>query len=105
MTRIAWSDYAKISLQEIIDFLRTQWDEEIIQKLLDLIDQRTAQLSANPYLGPKVLGTAYRMLLVHKHLSIFYTITSSKVLIVLVWDNRRDPDKFEKILDNKLLPK
>jgi plasmid stabilization system protein ParE len=54
MNEIVWTELAKSSLQETIDFLRTHWDEKTINELIDLIDKRTEQLFSNPNIGPKV---------------------------------------------------
>ena len=98
MTKAIWTDYAKESLQQTIDFLETQWGSEFKEDLITLIDKRINQVVLNPNIAPFLEGTSFKKLLIHKHLTIFYSVFPNTVKIILVWDNRQNPDNLEKTL-------
>ena len=50
-------------------------------------------------MAPVIPTTVYRKLVIHKNISVFYTLDSVMIKILLVWDNRQDPKK----LKNKLI--
>lgn len=98
MTKVIWTDYAKESLQLTVDFLETQWGSEFTDELINLIDKRITQVTLNPSIAPFLEGTTFKRLVIHKNLTILYTIIPDAIKIVLVWDSRQDPDKLEQIL-------
>ena len=63
------------------------------------MDKRIDQLILNPMMAPVIPTTVYRKLVIHKNISVFYTLDSVMIKILLVWDNRQDPKK----LKNKLI--
>lgn len=91
MTNVFWTDYAKASLQLTMDFLEIKWGNQLKEELIDLIDARINQVVLNPNIAPFLEGTEYKRLLIHKHLTVFYTIISNGIKIILVWDNRQNP--------------
>jgi plasmid stabilization system protein ParE len=98
MAKVLWTVYAKESLQLTLDFLEVQWGYEYKEELINLIDKRIQQVVLNPNITPVLEGTSYKKLLIHKHLTIFYSILSNTIKILLVWDNRQNPDHLEKTL-------
>lgn len=100
MLNIIWTDYAKESLQLTIDFLQDQWGSEFKDDLISIIDKRLNQVTVNPSLAPFLSGTTFRRLVIHKHLTIFYSTIPKSIKIILVWDNRQNPDKLEEILNS-----
>ena len=63
-----------------------------------LMDKRIDQVKSNPMIAPVLTNTEYRKLVVHKNISVFYTLALPIVKILLVWDNRQDPKKLKKKL-------
>ncbi|MEM9686192.1 MAG: type II toxin-antitoxin system RelE/ParE family toxin [Bacteroidota bacterium] len=96
--KVFWTPYARRSLRETIDFLSDQWNSEVIDSFLILIDERLAQVKANPEMAPKLSSRPYRKLLIYKHVSLFYTNHKAYIKVLLILDNRQAPDN----LYNKL---
>ena len=93
MSKVIWTDYAKLSLQDNLDFLEEQWGNNLKEEVIDLIDKRMNQVLENPNLAPTIKGTNYKRLLIHKHLSLFYILEPETIKVLLVWDNRQNPNK------------
>jgi len=58
--RIVWTPIAISSLKEIKNFVLKQWNQDVLDYLLDLVDKRLIQLRSNPELAPTVEKTQYR---------------------------------------------
>lgn len=96
--KIFWTPYAKRSLRETAAFLSVQWNDDIIDSFLALIDKRLDQVKINPEIAPRLRSTPYRRLVIHKHISLFYTYNKEYIKIVLLWDNRQNPgDLYNKL--------
>ncbi|MFT6845821.1 MAG: plasmid stabilization system protein ParE [Flavobacteriales bacterium] len=96
MTKIVWTDIAERSLIETLDFIENQWGYNYTNDLIKLIDKRLDQVIKNPSIAPNLFGTKHKRLLIHKHLTIYYELIPSAIKVILVWDNRQNPDKLEK---------
>ncbi len=95
---IYWTPIAVESLKEVTDFATKVWNLDIVDIILELIDLRLEQLKSNPLIAPKVKGTSFRKILIHKHVSLFYKVDISLIKVLLVWDNRQNPsDLHEKL--------
>jgi len=101
-SKVVWTPIAANSLQEVVDFVQTNWSQEVAGQFLDLVDDRIHQLSIAPELAPLLQGTEYRKLLVHKNVSMCYMLQHDFILILLFWDNRKDPTQLLKKLKDSL---
>ena len=88
--KIFWTPIGLESLREVQSFILEHWNQHVLDYFIDLIDKRIDQLKSNPKLAPIIESTEYRKLLIHKNVSIFYTLESEIIKILLVWDNRQD---------------
>ncbi len=98
--RIFWTPIGLESLREAQAFILEHWNQQVLEYFLDLIDKRIDQLKSNPKLAPIIESTEYRKLLIHKNVSIFYTLEPEIIKILLVWDNRQDPRTLKEKLTN-----
>ncbi len=96
--KIFWTPIGLESLKEAQSFILEHWDQQVLAYFLDLVDKRIEQLRSNPKLAPIIESTEYRKLLIHKNVSIFYTLESEIIKILLVWDNRQDPQTLKERL-------
>lgn len=100
MKEVRWTETAKQTLQETSDFILELWDSKIKEEFLDQLEYRIEQLQRNPELGPPFENTLFRKLIVHKNVSLFYTNNLEYIKILVIWDNRSDPDELlEKLTD------
>ncbi len=95
---IYWTPLAIDSLTETTDFILKIWNSKVVEILFELIDKRLEQILDNPRIAPKIAGTRFRKIIIHKHVSLFYIDDPKYIKVLLVWDNRQNPDD----LHNKL---
>ena len=89
--KIIWSKTAKISKQEIL----TYWNERnkskrFSQKLNTLIHEAVKSIAIFPTSGKLTSTKNVRIKIVLSYL-IFYTIKADEIIILLIWDGRRNP--------------
>jgi len=100
MKEVRWTETAKQTLQETSDFILELWDSRIKEEFLDQLEYRIEQLQRNPELGLAFENTLFRKLIVHKTVSLFYVNNLEYIKILVIWDNRSDPDELlEKLTD------
>jgi len=93
ITNVVWTDVAIQSLKETNHFILETWNELIAHEFLSSIDKTIELLTQNPMLGISVKSTNYRRALLNRHISLFYEVSTAELKILLIWDNRQDPDK------------
>lgn len=96
--KVYWTPVAIESLKSTKEFISKQWNNEVVEYFLDLIDKRILQIKANPDIAPLIPNTQFRKLLIHKNVSLFYVNTGKLTKVLLIWDNRQNPiDLTEKL--------
>ena len=97
-SKVYWTPLAIKSLKETRKFILKHWDNKVLEHFLDLIDKRIEQVQISPKIAPLILKTTYRKLVIHKNVSLFYIDESSRIKVLLVWDNRQDPKELKRRL-------
>ena len=100
MKEVRWTETAKKSLQETSNFILKVWNYQVREDFLDQLEYRINQLQHNPELGVAFANTHYRKLVVHKTVSLFYADKPSYIKILVIWDNRSDPNQLLEKLAN-----
>lgn len=79
---------------QIWDYTFRQWGEAQADEYLDQLDAGIGILAENPELGISrdEVRAGYRVLFIASY-AVYYTVTRSRVLIVRVLHERRDPGK------------
>ncbi len=89
---IDWSDEASDNLDSIIDYLQNKWTDREIRKFFKKLDKRIDLISKNPLLFPEVdLTTNIRRSVLTEQTTIYYEIKIDMVVILSLFDNRKDP--------------
>jgi plasmid stabilization system protein ParE len=97
--RVVWTHTAKKARREILDYWIKHNDSSVYSKKLSkLFRIKVSLLATNNYIGKPTDFENVRVSLV-SHFSIFYKINSSEILIVGIWDNRRNPDDLHQNLE------
>ncbi len=104
MKEVRWTETAKLTLKETSHFIIDLWNDQVNENFLDQLQYRIDQLKRNPELGPKFENSNVRRLVIHKTVSLFYSDKEDFIKLLVIWDNRSDPDQlYEKIaFANKL---
>ena len=99
MKGLIWTPIALKSLHDTIDFLQIQWHESIVDSFVESIEHKLALVQENTEIGPKIGIGEIRRVLAHAHISLFYEDQVNYIKVLLVWDNRQNPDQlFEKLV-------
>lgn len=100
MKEVRWTETARKTLQETSDFILELWGSEINEKFVEQLDYRINQIQNNPELAPAFENNQIRRLIIHRTVSLFYVNTPQFIKILVIWDNRQDPDSLlEKLTD------
>lgn len=65
-----------------------------------MVNARTNQISKSPFIYKSTDFNDVRVASLG-NFSVFYKITEESIIISAFWDNRQDPKKLLKILENK----
>lgn len=100
MKEVRWTETAKQTLNETSEFILDLWNEQVNENFLDQLEYRIGQLQRNPELGPAFEQTNFRKLKIHKTVSFCCINKRDFIKLLVIWDNRSDPDQlFEKLTD------
>lgn len=90
--RVIWTETAKKSRREILDYwIKRNKSKAYSKKLSALFKAKVELLKSQHYQGKPTDFKDVRATLV-SHFSIFYRLNANEIIIVGIWDNRRNPD-------------
>ncbi len=90
--KVEWSSEAKSDLLDILDFYLQRNKSATYSKKLNAELQQTIKLMAqNPFIGMKTDYDSVRAFITNDF-QIIYEVFDQLVLIIMIWDCRRDPD-------------
>lgn len=104
MKEVRWTETAKQTLHETSQFILNLWDEQVNENFLDQLEYRIGQLHHNPELGSGFENSNFRKLVIHKTVSLFYINKREFIKLLVIWDNRSDPDQLLKKLTDANRP-
>lgn len=90
--KIEWSSDAKDDLLDILNFyIERNKSNTYSIKLNNKINKSLQQIAKNPILGLKTDYDSVRALIVSDY-QIIYEIFEQLILVIMIWDCRRNPD-------------
>jgi plasmid stabilization system protein ParE len=95
---VLWSDKAKLTYQEVIEYLEYKWTEKEIHAFISRTDDIIIKISKNPYLFQQHKNnTLIRQAVHHENVSLIYQISEDQKTINLLtfWDNRQNPSNLK----------
>ncbi|WP_158841851.1 type II toxin-antitoxin system RelE/ParE family toxin [Polaribacter sp. L3A8] len=98
---IVWTRTADIQFVGILEYwVKKNKSNRFSKKLLKLVTDRTLQISENPFIYKLTDFNGVRIASL-RNFSIYYKVTDEKILVTAFWDNRQNPKKLLKILENE----
>ncbi len=98
---VVWTRTADIQFIGILEYwVKRNKSSNFSKKLLKLVTERTLQISKAPYIFKATNFSDVRVASL-RNFSIYYKITDKQIIVTAFWDNRQDPKKLLKILQNK----
>lgn len=96
--RVVWTENAKKQRKNILHFwIEKTGSKSYSRKLSQIFKQRIKYISNYSYMG-KATDFSKTRVTAAGHFSIFYQVSSNRIIITGVWDNRQNPDKLRKTL-------
>jgi plasmid stabilization system protein ParE len=96
--KIEWSVEARMDILDILEFyIKRNNSAFYSRKLYTEINKHIKLLSSNPFLGIKTDIKSVRTL-IHNHFQLIYEIHDKTIVIVMIWDTRRNPEVKQKKL-------
>jgi|SRR5665647_730247 len=97
--RIIWTNTAKKARRGILEYwIKHNQSNTYSKKLSKLFRKKTALLQSEAYLGKPTDFKNVRVSLVNNY-SLFYKVEKDVIIIVGIWDNRRNPEDLRKNLE------
>ena len=91
---VIWTPEAKASFNSNIDFLLTEWGEQVASDFIDRVDEVIQTITKNPRLYPVInkKDSIHRCVVV-KQITLYYRLTSAEhIYLIAFWNNYRDPE-------------
>jgi plasmid stabilization system protein ParE len=98
---VIWTRTADLQFVGILEYwVKQNKSSAYSKKLLKLVSERTKQIAKSPLVYK---ATDFKDIRVASmgNFSIYYKVTDKEIIITAFWDNRQDPKKLLKILENK----
>tara|TARA_B100000378_G_scaffold277406_1_gene277655 strand:- start:44 stop:358 length:315 start_codon:yes stop_codon:yes gene_type:complete len=98
---VIWTRTADIQFVGILEYwVKRNKSSRYSKKLLKLVSERTKQIAEKPliYKATDFKDTRVASL---GNFSIYYKFNDTEIIITAFWDNRQNPKKLLKILENK----
>ncbi len=95
--KIEWTEEADQCLDDIIEYLKEEWGEKALSDFARKLQKRLELLAIRPLLFPKSSrrSTSRRSVLT-KQITIYYKVNRDTVLLLSLFDNRKNPLKRPK---------
>lgn len=88
---VIWTNEAEADLIENINYLIREWSEKSVKKLINEIDSVIELIQMNTEISPLTEIPEVRKAVIRKQISLFYKVDGSKLYILRVWNNFKDP--------------
>lgn len=92
-----WTTESARTLQQNLEYLEDEWDNQVINKFLDRVEEVLENIKANPKLYPlhRPKDTVHRCV-VHKRIILYYKVVDdSHIDLLTFWNTYQDPDKLK----------
>ena len=90
-----FSPRAKIRLENILDYLISNWSVKTKDNFLTKLDRTVSLIQTSPKLFPKAQFENIRKAVVTKQITIFYRINKDTIEIITLFDTRQNPRKIK----------
>lgn len=98
---VIWTKTADLQFVGVLEYwVKRNKSNSYSKKLVKLVSKRTRQIAENPFMHQLTDFKDIRVTPVD-NFSIYYKITDEHIIISAFWDNRQDPKKLLKFLENK----
>lgn len=89
--QVHWTERSLRNASDIQDYLRINFSEREVDRFKSIMKAFERNVAAFPFLYPE--SSTYpqlRRAVLHKNLSVFYTVNKNKIIVVAMQDNRQN---------------
>jgi plasmid stabilization system protein ParE len=81
-------------LVKLLQYLENEWNENTAAEFLNKLDKRIESLKEHPLIGKESAAKPeVRAILITKHNKLYYKFSNNKVIIMNMYDTRKNPKK------------
>ena len=91
---IEWTDQAKSEFNKIMAYLTTFWGRRVASEFQNKVEKTLRLVSLFPTMFPSA-GNKVRRCVITKHNTLYNRISQERIVVLTIWDNRRNPEDFE----------
>lgn len=89
--KIVWSDTAKLTYSNLVNFIIDQWGVLVVEDFENRVNSLLELITKNNQLCPIFNeNTKLRKCVFHPNASLYYVLEKDKVVIIAIIDNRMD---------------
>lgn len=97
---VIWTKTADIQFVGILEYWAKKNKSSVYsKKLIKIVSSRTKQIAENPQIYKATDFKSVRVASLG-NFSIYYKVTDKDIIVTAFWDNRQNPKKLLKILQN-----
>ena len=103
MKKIVLTKRAADSLENLFQYLESEWSVKTRDEFIEKIDNAVIQIQKFPEIAPnsKEVQGLHKYILT-KQTSLYYHVDKTSITIITIFDNRMNPDNLKNITKNKL---
>lgn len=91
---IVWNKRAVKNLNGIIDYLHSEWGDNVTKSFVLQMYHLLDLIAAYPEIGKlEVVERGIRGFVITKHATLFYRTDINKIVVLSIFDNRQNPQK------------
>ena len=92
--QIIWSPLSEKDFENILNYLKSNWNQKVAEKFIDITEQLIVEISINPKQYPVInKSRRIRKCVITKHNTLFYRDRKNFIDILRIFDTRQDPIK------------
>ena len=94
---IEWSARAVADVDRIVHYIEEEWGMKSTSRFIQTLQKEINRIRAFPYAFPMSGTNGVRRCVMSKQNTIYYQIRDSRVYLLSIFDNRRNPSDLEDI--------
>jgi plasmid stabilization system protein ParE len=92
--KVVWTKRASKKFDKIVEYLETDWNENVVRAFVQQTESILELLSENPELGTiEHSGKGIYGFSLTKHNRLFYRFNDSRLVVLNLFDNRQHPKR------------
>ena len=94
LKKVIWSPAAENDIETILDYLQLNWNERIINRFINKVDDNVSLILEEPKIFPIInQELQIRKSVISKHNTLYYRVKEETLEIIRLFDSRQDPNK------------